>query len=119
MVEGLRCRSLFPRALDALKRIIDTFISELTEESIKISKRHRADNVAESHVETAAQHLLAEAPARIFRHLGTIGGILLGAAISNLLSIITTKVMTPVSVSVTTTVSIVGAFLVALHVARE
>ena len=63
-----------PKAFDALKRAISWFITELVEESIKVSKRHRSDNVAESHVETAVRYLVGDAPVRIFRHLGTIGG---------------------------------------------
>jgi hypothetical protein len=84
-----------------------------------VSKRHRSDNVAESHVEAAVQFLVGDAPSRIFRHLGTIGGVLLGAGLSNFLSMITTKVFTVPSVAITVALAVIGAFLVALHIARD
>lgn len=108
-----------PKAFEALKRAIGWFIAELVDQSVKVSKRHRSDNVAESHVATAVQFLVGDAPGRIFRHLGTIGGVLLGAALSNLLSMITTKVLTVPSVGITLALAIIGAFLVALHIARD
>jgi len=108
-----------PQAFEALEHTIDWFSQELAEQSIKVSKRHRADNVAESHVETAAGYLLGNAPSRIFRHLGTIGGVLLGAALSSLLTLITTNVFTPFSVGLIVVLAIIGAFLMAVHMARE
>jgi hypothetical protein len=108
-----------PKAFEALKRAISWFIAELVDQSVKVSKRHRSDNVAESHVQTAVQFLVGDAPGRIFRHLGTIGGVLLGAALSNLLSMITTKVFSVPSVGITVALAVIGAFLVALHIARD
>ena len=108
-----------PKAFEALKWTIGWFIAELVDQSVKVSKRHRSDNVAESHVQTAVQYLVGDAPGRIFRHLGTIGGVLLGAALSNLLSMITTKVFTVPSVGITVAMAIIGTFLVALHIARD
>jgi hypothetical protein len=108
-----------PKAFEALKRAISWFIGELVDQSVKVSKRHRSDNVAESHVESAVQFLVGDAPGRIFRHLGTIGGVLLGAALSNLLSMITTKVISVPSVGITVALAVIGAFLVALHIARD
>lgn len=108
-----------PKAFDALNRSIRWFIAELVDQSVKVSKRHRSDNVAESHVQTAVQFLIGDAPGRIFRHLGTIGGVLLGAALSNLLSMITTKIFTVPSVGITVALAVIGTFLVALHIARD
>ena len=108
-----------PKAVAALKRSISWFIAELVDQSVKVSKRHQSDNVAESHVETAVQFLVGDAPRRIFRHMGTIGGVLFGAALSNLVSMITTKVITVPSVGITIALAVIGAFLVALHIARD
>jgi len=43
----------------------------------------------------------------------------LGAGLSNLLAMLTTKVLSGLSVAVTVVFGIVGAFLVALHIARD
>jgi len=82
-----------PQAFQALQKIVARFISELVEQSVRVSKRHRADSVAESHVESAASYLVGDAPTRIIRHFGTVGGILLGAGLYNLLAMLTTKVL--------------------------
>jgi|SRR5437660_11293836 len=103
----------------ALERTITWFTSELVEESVKISKRQRSDTVAQSHVETAANYLVADASRKFFRHLGTLGGIFLGTGLSNLLSIVTTKALTVGSVILTVILGVVGAFLIALHIAKD
>lgn len=115
----INLESFSPKAFEAFQRAINWFIAELVDQSVKVSKRHRADNVAESHVETAVQFLVGDAPGRIFRHLGTIGGILLGAGLSNFLSMVTTKVTTVPSVAITVALAVIGAFLVALHIGRD
>ena len=50
-----------PQAFQALQKIVAWFISELVEQSVRVSKRHRADSVAESHVESAARYLVGDA----------------------------------------------------------
>ncbi len=75
-----------PPAFGLLKANISEYVSELIGESIKVSKRHRADTVSAAHVERAAEYLVSSTSRRIYRHLGTVGGILLGAALSNMLA---------------------------------
>jgi hypothetical protein len=116
---GIDSEPFSAKAFEALKRSIAWFIGELVDESVKVSKRHRSDNVAESHVEAAALFLVGDTTRRLFRHLGTIGGIFFGAALSNFLSMITNRVLTLASVGITVALAVIGAFLVALHIARD
>lgn len=107
------------RAFATLTSKINEYIADLVNESIKIAHRHRADTVSAAHVESASEHLVASASHRIFRHLGTVGGILLGAAISNVLGMVTAGKFTSAGTIISLISAVVGAFLVALHIARE
>ena len=90
--------SLFSsRAVSRLKENIDDFTSDLVSESIKVSKRYRSDTVSAAHVEKACDYLVANTSRRLFRHLGTVGGILLGAALSNVLTMTAAESYTTVN----------------------
>lgn len=108
-----------PPAYSVLKWKIAEYISDLVIESVKVSKRHRADTVSAAHVEQASAYLVSSTSRRIFRHLGTIGGILLGAAISNLLAMTIANQYTATSTIVSAILGIIGAFMIALHMAKE
>ena len=108
-----------PSAFEALKGRIGLFISELVTESIRVAKRHSADTVSSSHIEKASDFLVTSSGKRFFRHLGTIGGALIGAGISNILAMTTSSQFSTLGVAVTSGLSIVGAFLIALHIAKD
>jgi hypothetical protein len=69
-----------------LKNKIKEYINDLINESIKASKRNKADTVSVFHVEYANNYLITSSSTK--KHIGTIGGVLLGASISNLISIL-------------------------------
>jgi hypothetical protein len=48
-----------------------------------------------------------------------LGGVLLGASISNLLAIATSSTVTFTSVALTTALGVIGALAIALHFARD
>jgi histone H3/H4 len=102
-----------------LKERISEFIVELMVESIKVTRRHRSEQVAPADVEHAAQYLVASSTRKTFRHMGTVGGILLGAVGSNLLGMATTHQFTLTSIIVTFALTLIGAFLVAIHIAKD
>lgn len=108
-----------PAAFATLRDKISVYVAELVAESGRISRRHRADTVSAAHVDQAADYLVADSGRRFYRHLGTIGGILLGAAVGNLLSMITANQFSFGGVVVTCALGIVGSFLIALHIAKE
>jgi hypothetical protein len=108
-----------PPAFSVLKANISEYVAELVSESIKVSKRHRADTVSAAHVERAAQYLVSSTSLRFYRHLGTLGGILLGAALSNMLAMTLASQYTGVGTILSASLGIVGAFTIALHIAKD
>jgi len=106
-------------AFDVLKEKISQFITELVNESIKISKRFRSDTISAAHVERACEYLLISSSRRIFRHIGTIGGILLGASISNILSMATAEKYTTWGTLLSVGFCVLGSFMIAIHIAKE
>lgn len=108
-----------PAAFTRLKDKISEYIVQLVSESIKISKRHQADTVSAAHVERAGEYLISSTTRRLFRHVGTMGGVLLGAALSNFLSMATTDVYTPRGIFISAGLAIAGSFMVALHFGKD
>jgi len=109
-----------PAAYSRLREKIAEYISQLVTESVKVSKRHQSDTVSAAHVERANEYLVSSSTRRIFKHLGTVGGILLGAAVSTFLSMATsTGEFSMRGALISAALGIVGAFLVALHMAKD
>lgn len=108
-----------PPAFGLLKALISEYVTDLVNESIKVSKRHRADTVSAAHVERAAEYLVSSTSRRFYRHLGTLGGILLGAALSNMLAMTLAGQYTGVGTIMSASLGIAGAFMIALHIAKD
>src|SRR5580692_5415419 len=68
-----------PQAFHILKSKVSDYVRALIGESAKVSRRGRADVISAAHVEQASEYLITTSSRRWVRHLGTIGGILLGA----------------------------------------
>jgi len=107
------------QGFSVLKEKISEYIAQLISESIRVAKRHQADTVSVAHVERANEYIVSSSSRRIFRHLGTVGGIFLGASLSNILSMTTTGQFSSVGTLISVGFGIVGAFLVALHIAKD
>ena len=116
---GLDPHPFSSQAFATLQEKITKYVAQLVDESAKVAKRHRADTISEAHVQTASDYLISDTSRRFFRHLGTLGGILLGAALSNLLSMSSANKYPPLAVLLTTALGIIGAFLIAFHIARD
>ena len=106
-------------AYEILRTRIAEYISDLVTESARIAKRSRADDISATHVQRAAEHLTGTTRGRFFRHLGTVGGIMLGGALSNILSMTLENRYGPAGILITTGVAIIGAALVAAHIAND
>lgn len=108
-----------PQAFHVLKLKVSAYVRSLITESAKISRRRRADVVSTAHVEQASDYLVSSSSHRWLRHIGTVGGILLGASLSNFLSMTTASQYSGTGVIVSAVLAVVGAFGVALHIGRE
>lgn len=108
-----------PQAFHALKMRVSGYVRSLIVESARISRRRRADVISAAHVEQASDYLVTSSSRRWLRHLGTVGGILLGAALSNFLSMTSSSQYSTTGVVVSAVLAIIGAFAVAFHIGRE
>src|ERR1044072_5577404 len=79
------------QAFVEFKEHVEAYAVELITESVKRAKRHQAEGVSSSDVRHASQYLVSRSSHRVYRHAGTVGGLLFGTALSNILSIITTN----------------------------
>jgi hypothetical protein len=108
-----------PKAFENLKGKINDYVIELIYESVKIAGRYNADIVSSAHVEQASNNLVSSITRKIYRHIGTVGGIFLGASISNFITLTSSPQLSILSVLVSGGLGIVGSFMVALHIAKE
>ncbi len=108
-----------PNAFSVLRSKIAEYIADLIRESIKVSKRHQSDTVSAAHVERASEYLVSSTARKLFRHVGTVGGIFLGAGISNMLTMTVAGQYSPLGILVSAGLGIVGAFMIALHIAKD
>lgn len=109
-----------PSAFRLLQDSIDEFIVDLLDESFRIAKRHKSEVVSANYVEAAGTYLVASRARRVFRHMGTVGGILLGGSLSNILAMAQTGSAFPVvGTLVSVGVGLLGSFLVAVHIAKD
>lgn len=106
-------------AFELLQDTIDEFIGDLVDEAQRIAKRYKSEVISASYVSAAGAYLIASRSRRFFRHIGTIGGILLGGSLSNVLSMAQADKFPVVGTLVSIAVGLLGTFLVALHIAKD
>ena len=107
------------QTFDQLKEQIGAYAVELINESVKKAKRHHAEGVSSADVQQASEYLVGSPSHRIYRHGGTFAGLLLGTASSNILSMITTNQYSLTGVVVTFILTLIGTFLVAVHIVKD
>ena len=107
------------QAFQKLNEQISAYAVELIRESIKKAKRHRAESVSSADVQHADQYLVASPSHRIYRHVGTFGGLLFGTALSSIVSMITTNQYGLSLIVVTFTLTFIGGFSIAIHMVKD
>lgn len=115
-LQGVSPEPFSPKAFRILKLKVADHVRALVLESGKISRRHRSDVISAYHVEQADEHLVTGSTRRWPRHVGTVGGILLGASLSNFLSMMSTQQFSTTGVAVSAVLAIAGAFGVAFNI---
>ena len=108
-----------PKAFTRLKEKISEYAVQLITESVKRARRHQSENVSTSDVEHASQYLVSSTSHKFYKHMGTFGGLFLGTALSNVLSMITTNQFTLNGIIVTFILTLIGSFMIAAHVVKE
>ena len=106
-------------ARNRLKESISEYAVQLITESANIARRHQSESVSLSDVERASQYLGPNTSHKVYRHMGTFGGVLLGTAASNILSMITTQQYNLKGIITTFVLSFVSAFMIAVHVVKD
>ena len=108
-------------AFRALTEIIDEFIGDLVDESYRIARRRKSEDVVSiNDVQQAGEHLISTRPRRLFRHMGTVGGSLFGVSLSNILAMAQTGDSFPIlGTLVSIGIGLVGTFLMAIHMAKD
>ena len=106
-------------AYEVLRTTIVEYVSDLVTESARIARRGRADDISATHVQHAADHLSSATRGRFYRHVGTLGGIMLGGALSNLLSMTLENRYGAAGILITTGIAVAGTALVATHIAND
>lgn len=111
-----------PAAQEFLNKTVKEIGSKIIIDSIEEAKCRNEDCVSQINVQTAKEKLLwnLEKKDGYLRHLGTVGGILLGASLSGFLSMSLGDASLPFfGVLLHSICGIVGAFLVAFHIATD
>jgi hypothetical protein len=106
-------------AIGALQQGVREFAADLHEQSYRIARRHCADMVSAADVHQAKRCLVFGRPSRMVRHMGTFGGLLLGAALSNVPTMASSSQNPTVGWLWTLVFVACGGFMVAIHFARD
>lgn len=107
------------QAFEELKEQISGYAEELINVSVKKAKQHRAESVSSADVQQAGQYLVAGTSHRIYRFAGAFGALLFGAALSNMLSMVTTNQYGLTGVVGTFFLTFIGTLLVVMHMAKD
>jgi hypothetical protein len=110
-----------PNAYQTLTEIVNDFINDLVSESLRIAKRQKSEIVSINYVQNAGEYLIASRTRRLYRHLGTLGGVLLGGSLSNILAMVQAggNGLPILGTLVSIGICLIGTFLVAIHIAKE
>jgi hypothetical protein len=110
-----------PNAYQRLTEIVNDFIKDLVGESLRIAKRHKSEVVSINYVQHAGEYLIASRARRLYRHMGTLGGVLLGGSLSNILAMVQAggNSLPLLGTLVSIGICLIGTFLVAIHFAKD
>ncbi|MFN8153384.1 MAG: hypothetical protein U0Y08_03745 [Bacteroidia bacterium] len=107
-------------AFDKFKERIGVYISSLFNESQKTATRNQTDNISASHVESASQYLIKNQSSKFSKLSGILGGIFLGATVSNVLSMtVLGQQFSMIGFVVTILLGAIGSFLIGINIIKD
>jgi len=106
-------------AFEEFQEQVGTYGVELISESVKRAKRHQAEGVSSSDVRHAGQYLVSSPSHKIYRHAGALGGVLFGAALSNVFSMITTKQYGLDGIIINFALTLIASSLITVHMIKD
>jgi sensor histidine kinase YesM len=99
---------------------ISQYIIQLFDESIRTARKSNIEIVSPTHVENASNYLIKKQHSKKNTILSTIGGLLLGTAFSNILSISIYSIKySTFNIILTIFFAIIGSFLLGLYLSKE
>jgi len=107
------------QAFQRLEDQIGSYAVELINEAVKRAKRHQAEGVSSADVQQASQYLVSNPSHKIFRHAGTFGGILFGAALSHILATTTSTQYRLSGMVLTFILTFIGTSLIGAHMFKD
>jgi len=109
-----------PAAFSKFKERIGVYISSLFNESQKTATRNQTDNISASHVESASQYLIKNQSSKFGKLSGILGGIFLGATVSNVLSMtVLGQQFSTIGLVVTILLGAIGSFLIGINIIKD
>lgn len=106
-----------PAAFDVLKGKTAQYATDLARGAEKLAADQKADIVSAWHVERTAESLTTSSSSKALRRIGAGGGVLVGAAISQFLTV--TSTTSPIAMVIAGVVGMIGAIAVAIQWAKE
>jgi len=104
------------KAYESLRQKISDYIGNLISESLRISKRNKADIVSQNHIEQANEHLISKRRSKLNYLAGTLGGIFLGATVSNIFGMMAlNQTYSSTGIIITVVIGVVGSFLISIN----
>jgi hypothetical protein len=98
---------------------VSEYVQSLTAASALIARQGQADIISAAHVEQASQLLVATSKRRWARHLGAVGILLLGSALTSFYSMISSNHYSREEVFVSVVLAIAGAVGYTYHIIRD
>jgi len=108
-------------AWSTLLAAIDTYIREIVRESNRLRKYAKSEQISKHNVESAQSALISQRPGKLSKVANAVGGFCLGTAGANLVAMLSANPInvTPLGVTITMALGVVGAGLVAWQLAKD
>jgi hypothetical protein len=106
-------------AFEELNARLDGYVIELVSESRRIARRQQADVISPAYVRQASDILVARKGRKRIALAGSVGWVLVGAALPTLLDVATGKPASSTQVVGSVILGMLGVFLIAVQLFRE